>query len=249
MQEVKDDFPAIAEQTVKNTLTRLASQFVITSVWQGFYVIVPVEYALRGVVPPEVYIGDLMKFLGRQYYVALLNAAAFYGAAHQRPQQLSVVCSFPSLRDARTEKTRINFIVTRKVIPQSWLKPFRTANDDIMVSLPELTASDLITFQKEIGGLDCACTVLIELAETLNFNNIDQTYIDYVPTVTVQRLGYLLENELDHSELADILYSKAIELGCKFQRKPLRADKPALDCEFNSKWKIIVNQKIETDEW
>jgi hypothetical protein len=36
-----------------------------------------------GIVPPEFYIDDLMKHLTRPYYVSLLNAAAFYGAAHQ----------------------------------------------------------------------------------------------------------------------------------------------------------------------
>jgi hypothetical protein len=216
-------------------------------VWKGFYVIVPVEYALRGVVPPEAYINDLMQFLGRPYYVALLNAAAFYGAAHQRPQQLSVICSFPFLRDARTHKTRVNFVVTRKNIPQTWLKPFRTENDDIQVSKPELTAADLITFQKEIGGLNRACTVLVELSEVLNFSKLDRIFFDYVPTASIQRLGYLLENELEQPKQAEILYAKALKFGCKFQKIPLKYSKKTDGCPTDTKWKIVINEQIETD--
>jgi hypothetical protein len=35
---------------------------------------------LKGVVPPMSYINQLMNFLGKGYYVALLNAAALEGA-------------------------------------------------------------------------------------------------------------------------------------------------------------------------
>ncbi|MDR2496864.1 MAG: type IV toxin-antitoxin system AbiEi family antitoxin [Tannerellaceae bacterium] len=246
-REVVARFPAITEQAVKNALNRLVNQDVIISVRKGFYVIVPVEYALRGLVPPEAYINELMGFLGRPYYVALLNAAAFYGAAHQRPQQLSVVCGFPFLRDAKTQKTRINFVVTRKNIPQKWLKTFRTESDDIQVSTPELTAADLITFQKEIGGLNRASTVLVELSEVLNFNKLDKVFFDYVPIASIQRLGYLLENELEQPKQAEILYAKALKAGCKLQKIPLKCSKKTDGYKTDTKWKIIINEQIETD--
>jgi predicted transcriptional regulator of viral defense system len=246
-QEAVARFPAITEQAVKNALNRLVNQGIIVSVWKGFYVIVPIEYALRGVVPPEVYINDLMQFLGRPYYVALLNAAAFYGAAHQRPQQLSVICGFPFLRDAKTQKNRVNFVVTRKNIPQTWLKTFRTENDDIQISKPELTAADLITFQKEIGGLNRACTVLSELSEVLNFKQLNNAFFDYVPTSSIQRLGYLLENELEQPKQAEILYAKALKFGCKFQKIPLKYSKKTDGCKTDIKWRVIINEQIETD--
>jgi hypothetical protein len=50
-------------------------------------VVVPVEYELKGVVPPVVYIDWLMAYLQKNYYIGLLNAATFYGAAHQQPQE------------------------------------------------------------------------------------------------------------------------------------------------------------------
>jgi predicted transcriptional regulator of viral defense system len=248
LQEVLEQFHTISVQGVRNALNRLVKKSEITPILQGFYAVIPVGYALRGMVPPTLYIDDLMKHLNRTYYVALLNAAVFYGAAHQQPQTFSVVISYPTLRDTTRKGNRIAFTATRKTIPQTWLKLFRTEYGDIQVSKPELTAADLITFQKEVGGLNRACTVLYELSESIDFEKLDSTFFDYVPTSSIQRLGYLLENELEQSDLAEILFKKSQKFGCKFQRIPLKYSKQTKDCETNAKWKIIINETIEIDE-
>jgi len=247
-QEIAEQFPAITEQGVKNALNRLVKKTEIVPVLKGFYAVIPIGYALRGMIPPELYIDDLMKYLNRQYYISLLNAAVFYGAAHQQPQIFSVITSYPPLRDTTKKGSRIVFITTRKIIPQMWLKPFRTEYGDIQVSKSELTAADLITFQKDIGGLNRACTVLYELAESMNFEQLDKVFFDYVPTSTIQRLGYLLENELEQPELAEILFAKSQAFNCKFQKTPLKYSKPTEDCKINTKWKIIINEIIEIDD-
>ena len=247
-QEVIEHFPIISEQGVKNALNRLVKKSEIVSVLKGFYAVIPIGYSLRGMIPPELYIDNLMKYLNRKYYISLLNAAVFYGAAHQQPQIFSVITSYPSLRDTTKKRSRIVFVATRKDIPQIWLKPFRTEYGDIQVSKPELTAADLITFQKNIGGLNRACTVLYELAESINFEQLDKVFFDYVPTTTIQRLGYLLENELEQSELAEILFLKSQEFRCKFQKTPLKYSKSTVDCETNAKWEIIINETIEIDD-
>ena len=247
-EEVKKQFPNSTVRAIELALNRLISQKKIVSVLKGFYAIIPVEYASWAMVPPVMYIDALMKYLKRPYYFALLNAAEFYGAAHQRPQQYSVLTVFPPLRDTNKRNVKINFITTRKEIPQKWLKPFKTQTGYIQVSKPELTAADLITFQKAIGGLNRACTVLSELMEVVKFGKLDQTFFDYVPVSSIQRLGYLLENELEQSKQADILYLKAKTHGCKFQKIPLKSNKPITDCETNAKWKIIINEYIEIDD-
>jgi len=247
-QELVANFSRLSEQTIKNNLQLLIKKGLIFPVFKGFYSVIPVDYALIGIVPPEFYIDDLMKYLARPYYVSLLNAAAFYGAAHQKPQIFSVITSLPALRDTTKKNTRIAFISTRKEFPQKWLKTFRGENGDFYVSKPELTAVDLITFQKEIGGLNRACTVIYELMEMVKFGKLDKTFFDYVPISTIQRLGYLLENELEQSKQADILYSKAKTYGCHFQKIPLKNNKSTGDCETNEKWKIVINEKIEIDE-
>jgi len=247
-QELVANFPYLSEQTIKNNLNLLIKKGEIYPVFKGFYSVIPIDYALIGIVPPEFYIDDLMKYLNRPYYVSLLNAAAFYGAAHQKPQVFSVITSLPTLRDTTKKNTRIAFISTRKEIPKKWLKTIRGENGDFYVSKPELTAVDLINFQKEIGGLNRACTVLYELMEVVKFGKLDKTFFDYVPTSTIQRLGYLLENELEQEEQASVLFSKAQTHGYKFQKIPLKYSKLTTDCETNKKWKIIINEKIEIDE-
>ena len=247
-QELVADFSYLSPHTVKNNLNLLIKKGKIFPVFKGFYVVIPIDYALIGIVPPEFYIDDLMKYLNRPYYISLLNAAVFYGAAHQKPQVSSIITSLPSLRDTTKKNIRIIFISTRKEIPRKWLNTLRGENGDFYTSTPELTAVDLITFQKEIGGLNRACTVLYELMEVVKFGKIDQTFFNYVPTSTIQRLGYLLENELEQSKQADILFSKAKTHGCKFQKIPLKYSKPTKKCETNTKWKIIINETIKIDD-
>ena len=247
-QEVMEHFSLISEQGVKNALNRLVKKSEIVPVLRGFYSVIPIGYALRGMIPPELYIDNLMKYLNRQYYISLLSASVFYGAAHQQPQIFSVITSYPPLRDTTKKGSRIVFIATRKTIPQTLLKPFRTEYGDIQVSKPELTAADLITFQKDIGGLNRACTVLYELAESIDFERLDKVFFDYVPTSTIQRLGYLLEAELEQPDLAEVLFIKSQEFKCKFQKTPLKYSKPTKDCKTNAKWKIIINEIIEIDD-
>jgi predicted transcriptional regulator of viral defense system len=247
-QEIVSHFPLLSEQTVKNNLNLLVRKKAIISIFNGFYSVIPVHYALSGIVPPDFYIDDLMKYLKRQYYVGLLNAAAFYGAAHQKPQQYAVITVMPSIRERTKKSARIRFISTRKEIPQSWLKLFRGENGNIQVSTPELTAVDLITFQKEIGGLNRSCTVLYELLEAIKFDKLDRAFFNYVPVSTIQRLGYLLENFLEQPKLAGVLHTKAQKSGCQFQKIPLKYNKPVENCKIDKKWKIIVNEQIEIDE-
>lgn len=247
-EEVEKAFPSIISQAVKNALNRLVKKIEIMSVWKGFYSKIPVSYALRGTVPPELYIDNLMQYLNRDYYISLLNAAVFYGAAHQQPQDFSVIISYPTLRNTIKKGNKIIFTATRKPIPQNYLKSHRTEYGNILVSRPELTAADLITFQKKIGGLNRACTVLYELAESIDFEKLDKNFFNFVPTSTIQRMGYLFENELKQSVLANELYNKAKKYNCKFQQKPLKIGKSIENCKTNKKWKILVNELIEIDE-
>ena len=84
--------------------------------------------------------------------------------------------------------------------------------------------------------------------EVVKFGKLDKTFFDYVPTSTIQRLGYLLENELEQAEQASILFSKAQTHDCKFQTIPLKYSKSTAGCATNAKWKIIINEKIEIDD-
>ncbi|GHT34183.1 hypothetical protein FACS189434_09900 [Bacteroidia bacterium] len=240
-------FPSYSRAVLKNALTRLVAKHKICSVWKGFYVILPIEYQTKGIIPAVYYINQLMEFLGRDYYISLLNAAEFYGAAHQRPMEFSVMTTPPSLRSSLKKDIKINFN-NKATIPAQFIEQRKTPTSYIKISSPELTATDLIAFQKEIGGLNRACTVLYELVENCHFKKMNTYFFEYVPTPVIQRLGYLLEYTLDFQKQANDLYERAIKFGCKFRKTPLKSKKSIVGCETNQKWKIIINEQIEIDD-
>lgn len=246
IEEIYQLFPNISKRGIASALLRLVSKGKILSVWKGFYVIIPIEYAHKGIVPPIVYINQLMVYLKKQYYIGLLDAAAFYAAAHQRPQVFTVITGLPSIRATERKGVKVKFII-KKNIPTSLLVQKKTKSGYVFVSNPELTALDLILYEKEIGGINRAATVLNELAEELSFKNIPPSIFETLPVPAIQRLGYLLE-ELDFTELADDLLHKVKEAGITFRRTLLKTGKDSEECDYNAKWKIIINEEIEIDE-
>ena len=59
-----------SEQILQNELYRLCNNKTIVNVYRGFYVIIPVQYVLRGSVPATYYyIDQLMSYLKKPYYV------------------------------------------------------------------------------------------------------------------------------------------------------------------------------------
>ena len=85
-EDIEKQFPSLGKDYMKTYLSRLGTKAKIISPWRNFYVIMPIEYSLKGIIPPVFYMDQLMAYLDKKYYVALLNAAAFYGASHQRAQ-------------------------------------------------------------------------------------------------------------------------------------------------------------------
>ena len=101
---------AFSEAAFKQAAARLVRKGRIVRVHGGFFVIVPLEYATTGIIPPEWFISDLMEYIGQPFYVGLLSAAVLHGAAHQQPQQFQVVTTRP-LREIRIKNQSIRFFV------------------------------------------------------------------------------------------------------------------------------------------
>ena len=116
-EDIEKQFPSAGKVYIKTALYRLAAKAKIVSPWRNFYVIMPVEYSLKGVIPPVFYMDQLMSYLGKRYYVALLNAASFYGASHQRVQTFSLMVEQPSMRNT-----------SKRMIPFSRHRPYRSFN-------------------------------------------------------------------------------------------------------------------------
>ncbi len=81
----------VSEAAARQALSRLAAKGEIASPARGFYVIVPPEYRRLGCLPADQFIPALMAHRSARYYVGLLSAAQYHGAAHHRPQEFQVV--------------------------------------------------------------------------------------------------------------------------------------------------------------
>lgn len=235
----------ISENALKKSLQRLKKQRAITRVRKGFYVIVTPEYRSRGVIPTSFYVNDLMKFLSRDYYVGLLNAASFHGAGHQQPQSYSIITEGIALRAISSETVNITFYLRKSWNMDGIIKK-KVDTGFINVSSPELTALDLVNYYNEVGGLNRVATVLEELREILQVDKLVECAKKYEQVTVVQRLGYLLESVLNEKELSDGLYNYLESLDS--YPTLLRPQKTKPDkMTTGNRWKIVVNTEVETD--
>ena len=131
---VRRFFPNITEQSIKNDLFRLSTQKIIVPVYRGFYVIMPPQYAAKGIIPPIYYIDQLMSYLDKPYYISLLNAAELLGSAHQRPQRFSVTTILPK---SSVSPTKNNLLVWnyRNKMPSEFLLTRNSETGTIYLSL------------------------------------------------------------------------------------------------------------------
>ncbi len=233
--------------SLNRALYRAQEKGVIMSPWQNFYVAIPMEYRLKGEVPPSFYIDHLMRFLGREYYVSLLSAATLNGAGHQRAMLFQVTVQGKQIRSAVKNGTLLDFNL-KKEIPSLYINKVKVQTGYMNVSCPELTALDLVSQEEKVGGLSRVAEVLIELAERMKWDESKLALFDYFNAPVVQRLGYLLDL-IEESELANGLMQLAKQTGKIVRKVRLKQSKPETeDMEIDKKWKIIINQKIETDE-
>ena len=223
------------------------SVFSIVSLYKGYYLLVPPQYAFKGILPPTLYLDAFMKYLQRPYYVALLNAAAFHGASHQQPQEYFVMTNFPVLRPTQKKGLKINYISIRE-IPESLIEKRKTEAGYLNISNAALTACDLVQFEKRVGGLNRASTVLNELGEVIKSTDFTPAVLQHVQVTALQRLGYLLENACFHTELADALFEAMKREKLNLFRIPLKSARETKGFSSDNRWKVIVNTEIDIDE-
>lgn len=247
IEDVRETGMYSSEQILQNELYRLCSNKTIASVYRGFYVIIPVQNVLRGSVPATYYIDQLMAYLSKPYYVCMLSAAELLGAAHQRPQQFSVMTTFPKRRVVSTRNVIIDWFY-REGLPEDALITKNTETGTIRISNPLLTAADLVQYQQHVGGLSRVATILEELSEQINIKSQFASLASFVKKVTWQRLGYILEHVVEENELADELYEQIRNLPGSLMYMPLSTSAEDNTSERNSRWKININVQIEKDD-
>ncbi len=247
LSELKEKNHRLSDAAIKLALHRLTKKGKLLSIFKGYYLIITPQYKSKGILPPQLYLDAFMKHLNRPYYVALLNAAVFHGASHQQPQEYFVMTTFPVLRPTQKKGLKINYI-SIKEIPDMLIEKRKTEAGYLNVSNPELTACDLIQFEKRIGGMNRVSTVLSELTEVISPSGFNPVLLKHMQVSTLQRLGFLLEKLCLNQDLADTLYHAIQREKIMFYRIPLKAANTTLGFSSDNRWKVIVNTEIEPDE-
>lgn len=245
-ESVIRQFSNMVEQTVRNELHRLNTQGVISTMYNGFYVIIPVQYAAKGIVPPLYYIDHLMTYLNKPYYISLLNAAELLGYAHQRPQQFLITTIPPKPTVSKNKNATLRWVY-RKEIPEKFLLTKNSETGTVRYSNAELTAVDLVQYSSYVGGLSRVATILSELVEATNFETKIEDLLQFTTIATLQRLGYILEVILEEQEQAESIYFQLKALGKRMVYIPLSTQMEKSG-EKNKKWKIDINTEIEVDD-
>ena len=239
-------FPDMTRHAIDIAVQRAVGKGRVFSPCRGFYVIVPEEYRLWKSVPQDVYLDRMMQYLERHYYVSLLSAAERHGAAHQAPMGCQVMIEPPVLRDKVRDDYAIRY-AERHTIPMQYVQRLEVSSGWLNISGPELTAVDLVAYQEHVGGLTRAATVLEELAMKLDFAHIDTDFAKVASAPVFQRLGYLLDSVLQESTVADGLMELIKRADLKLKAVPLKSGATIDDAPIDERWKILVNQEIETD--
>lgn len=247
VQTLQQEMPQYSDIAIKSALGRFSSKGKIVSIYKGYYLLLPPQYSSKGVLPPQLYLDAFMRHLQRQYYVSLLSAAAFHGASHQQPQEYFVMTTFPVLRPTLKRGLKINYI-SIKELPELLTEQRKTQAGYLRISNAVLTATDLIQFEKRVGGLNRAATVLSELVEAIQPTDFSTVLLQHVPVTALQRLGYILEGICERKDLANALFEAMKLQKLNLFRIPLKAATASKGFSSDNRWKVIVNATIEIDE-
>lgn len=242
-EDIEKALPSIVPATMRIALHRQREKGRIVSPWRNFYMIIPEEYSLNGQVPAHLYIERLMSYLGKDYYVCLLNAAALHGASHQAVMTFSVMTSAPAIRSGVKNGLQMNFY-SRKRMPMQYVVRRKAKTGFYNVSSPELTALDLVANQEHVGGLNRVAVVLGELAESMDAGKMDVELMGFFSVADVQRLGYILDVVLGELELSDAIFER---MGKNFRKAALKTGKPAEDCDYDRRWRLRINETIDDE--
>jgi len=241
--EFAEGFPK-QKTALHMALSRLMEKERIVRVRNGFYVIVPPEYAAMGMLPVPFFIHDLMLFLQKPYYIALVSASALHGAAHQQPQTWTVIIPKPLIRPIQVKLIRISFVL-KSEMPRTGVYEKKTDTGYVKISGPVLTAMDLIQFERQSGGFSRVIEMIEELTESMTSEDLLQALKNRCPVSVIQRMGFICEYILKRPDLTNILQDH-IE-SKKLHFVALSPSGPGRSGPIDKRWQIIQNIVWDSD--
>ncbi len=246
-QAMKDLNPK--RDNILTSVYRAKKRGEIISPASGLYVIVPPEHQTYGCIPAEELVPMLMDYVKAEYYVALLSAAAYYGAAHQKSASFQIISNKRFIKPLNFGRIHIECIY-KKSITGLPIKNITLNTGYLKVSSPEVTAMDLMRYSARSGGLNHIATVLSELIESIDSDKLLTLAQSSDEKAWVQRLGYILEKiePMDDTIAKATIEKLSTYLATQRRRYiPLANEQDFKNFERSKRWNIIENLTIESD--
>lgn len=225
-------------------LGRAQADGIIASPIRGFHVVLPLEDRTIGTPAWRLFLDPLMTHLRVPYYVGLLTAAAIHGAGGQAAQVIQVVVARPR-RSLRVGRLAIEFIV-RRTAGQAPVEMLTTTSGRVRVATPEVVALDLVRYPSRAGGWDNVLAVLSDVAPTMRRSGMRKALAVEPATPEIQRLGHLLGRVQANEVVKPLVDELRTRLWTWVPLDPQAAESP-LDCERDSRWRVVVNIRLEPD--
>lgn len=225
----------LVDPNLRIYLGRLVSKGRLAMPKRGFFVIIPLAHRPLGGPPAPWFLDALMAAEGREYYVALLSAAAIHDATVPPLAALQVMVEFQR-RPLQVGQHRLDFFVR----PAAELMPRRevkTTTGTMMVSTPATTALDLVAYQRDIGGLDRAASLISRFADQIDTYDLLLSARRASPP-TFQRLGFLLEQMGREEQVEEI---EIILRSVKHDAVKLHPGVPVGDPAYSKRWSLWLN--------
>mgnify|MGYP002402583624 CR=1 FL=1 len=246
------DALGLSSQAFIAAATRLAKKHRLVSPRRGFYLILRPEDQVIGAPDPVRWIDPLMKYLGFDYRVSLLRAAAFHGSSHQAAMVFQVIAP-KQLRAFDIGRHRLQFIYqapstfTKTNVPD-WLSQMKSEAGFAMAAGVELTLLDCARYFHKVAGINGLAQIAKDLGANADPNKLAKVASSYENSA-VRRLGYLLDRS-GHARQA-----KALEPFARKAKSMKLLDpsvKPLIESlsephEKNIQWMLVINEPVEID--
>ena len=231
---------------------RMAKKKRLACPRRGFYLILRPEDWNAGAPDPVRWIDPLMRYLELDYRVSLLRAAAFHGSSHQAAMVFQVIAP-KQLRSYELGRHRLEFIYQEpsafaRVNQPEWLGQIKSVAGYARVAGVELTLLDSARYFHRAAGINGLGQIVKDLGAKADPRRLASAAEGY-EQASVRRLGYLLEL-FEHARQADALESFA--RSAKSMKPLVPSIQPLPDAfivlqEKNSRWKLVINEVVETD--
>lgn len=214
----------------------------VLSLTSGLYALWHPSERRWGIHPLPV-LDALMKYRNCPYYVGLLSAADYYGAAHHKPQVLQVIIQ-NQMRFRKAKELAISFHVFNQFHSEGLIS-VKAQGEMILFSSPERTALDLFYFDSACGGFKNVCLVIRELMSKIKIESLKKIIDAYPYSSSIQKMGYMLEHFNSNKQLLNVLRKWAgnhklsnIALSSRLPKKG----------KVHPLWHVIENATVEEEE-